>query len=101
MSVSVSLLHSWEEKKRGGGGEGGLWGIHLSHPAPNYFVSTAPGLAVLPPAGNNGFTSQDGDMGGSSKLSRAPTGPIAAGQPVWTDQHTVTRFTVEIPMTPD
>ena len=84
-----------------GRGSVDLWGVHLSHPAPGFPVSTAPGFAVLPPAGNNGFSSQDRDMSGSWEVSRAPAGSITVGQPVWANQHPVTWFTVEVPMTSD
>lgn len=87
----MSLLHSWE-KKRGGGRR--LW-------APSFHVSAAPGFAILPSACNNGFSSQDGDVGRRDKLPCLPIGPLAGGQPVWADQHPVTRLTVEIPLTSD
>lgn len=64
-------------------------------------ASTAPGLAVLRMAGDNGFSSQHGDMGGSSGVSRAAAGPIAAGQPVRANENPVARFAVEVPMTSD
>lgn len=85
------------------GGEeerGVVWGVHLSHLVPSGAASAAPGLAVLPTAHHDGFSPQDGNMGGRRKL-RPLTGPIAAGQPIRPDEYTVTWFAAEIPLSPD